>query len=246
MFRSALLLFLAGAAFADGTLSEDIRISSNVLGYDLQYRVYLPEGFEVQNKLPVLYVTDGHFYLDDGRMDELLDRLVEDAEIEPLVAIFVDARDPDDLKVNRRNAQFLCNRDYLKFYVDELLPRIETDYPVATSRRGRTVMGLSFGATNAACFGLFGSAAFSGVAMQSPANHPLPDLLPAFEEAPKLPLRIFLSTGKPDDNTTANRKFHRVLKDKGYDMQYVEVRQGHNWKNWRPLLDDVLRYFYAN
>jgi len=106
-------------------------------------------------------------------------------------------------------------------------------------------MGLSFGATNAACFGLFGSDQFSGVAMQSPANHPLPELLPAFEKAPLLPLRIFLSTGKPDDNTMANRKFHRILEEKGYEMKYVEVRQGHDWKNWRPLLDDALRYMYS-
>ena len=246
MLRFALLMLLATAAVADGTVSEDIRISSRVLGYDLQYRVYLPEGFEEQHSLPVLYVTDGQNYLSRGRMHEVLNSMIANAEIEPLVVVFVDARDPDNLQVNRRNAQFLCNRDYLKFYVDELLPKIESDYPVATNRDGRTVMGLSFGATNAACFGLYGSEAFSGMAMQSPANHPLPELLPAFNEAPLLPLKVFLSTGKPNDNTAANRKFHRLLSDKGYNLQYIEVRQGHNWKNWQPLLDDLLRYFYAH
>lgn len=246
MIRFALLMFLAGATYANGRLSEDIRISSNVLGYDLQYRVYLPAGFEEHTDLPVLYVTDGHVYLDRGRMDDVLDRLIGDAEIEPLAVVFVDPRDPDKLQVNRRNAQFLCNRDYLKFYVDELLPKIETDYPVAKSRSERTILGLSFGATNAACFGLSGAETFSGVAMQSPANHPLPGLLPAFAAAPLLPLKIFLSTGKPNDNTAANRKFRQVLQDKGYEMQYIEVSQGHNWRNWRPLLDDVLRYFYAD
>ena len=48
-----------------------------------------------------------------------------------------------------------------------------------------------------------------------------------------------------DDNTQANRSFRTVLKDKGYKMHYLEVREGHNWDNWRPLLDDVLLYFYA-
>lgn len=245
MIRSVILLLLAGTAFADGVLSDDIRIFSNALGYDLQYRVYLPEGIEAQQNLPVLYLADGQYYLGGGRMESVLDKMIGDAEIEPLVAIFVDARDPDRLTSNRRNSQFLCNPDYLKFYMDELVPKIEMDYPVARSRDDRTIMGLSFGATNAACFGLLGSNLFSGLAMQSPANHPLPDLLPAYEESPMLPLKIFLSTGEPDDNTMANRKFHRVLKDKGYDMKYVEVREGHNWKNWRPLLDDVLRYFYS-
>lgn len=82
--------------------------------------------------------------------------------------------------------------------------------------------------------------------MQSPANHPVENLLPAYEESPILPLRIFLSTGQPNDNTRANRRFRTILKDKGYDMKYVEVREGHNWDNWEPLLDDALLYFYSS
>ena len=40
------VLLLSGTAFADSTLTSDIRISSEVLGYDIQYRVYLPDGYE--------------------------------------------------------------------------------------------------------------------------------------------------------------------------------------------------------
>lgn len=238
-------MLLAGPALADGTLSEDIRIRSDVLGYDLQYRVYLPAGVATHTDLPVLYVTDGQNYLSRGRMQVVLNRLVEESEIEPLIVVFVDARDPDDLTTNRRNQQFLCNQNYLRFYADELIPTIEKNYAVADRREARTIMGMSFGATNAACFGIIGSDTFSGLGMLSPANHPLPDLLPAYEKLPRLPLKIFLSTGKPDDNTRANRRFRRVLQDKGYELEYVEVRKGHNWENWRPLLDDLLLYFYA-
>jgi hypothetical protein len=42
----AFVLLLSGTAFADSTLTSDIRISSEVLGYDIQYRVYLPDGYE--------------------------------------------------------------------------------------------------------------------------------------------------------------------------------------------------------
>ena len=80
--------------------------------------------------------------------------------------------------------------------------------------------------------------------MQSPAYHPVPKLLSAYEEMPLLPLRIFLSTGKPNDNTAATRKLRDVLEAKGYPMEYIEVREGHNWSNWKPLIDDVLRFFY--
>jgi enterochelin esterase-like enzyme len=90
-----------------------------------------------------------------------------------------------------------------------------------------------------------GYEAFSDIGMLSPANHPVKELLPAYEEAPLLPLNMFLSTGTPNDNTQANRAFRTVLEEKGYSLKYVETRQGHNWDNWRPLIDDVLLYFYG-
>ena len=46
-------------------------------------------------------------------------------------------------------------------------------------------------------------------------------------------------------STAANRRFRDVLRKKGYAMELVERREGHNWNNWRPLVDDVLRYFYS-
>jgi len=40
----------------------------------------------------------------------------------------------------------------------------------------------------------------------------------------------------------ANRKFRNVLKEKGYDMKFVQTNAGHNWA---PLVDDALLYFYG-
>lgn len=36
-------LLLTGSVYGDGTVIDDARITSAVLGYDLQYRIYLPE-----------------------------------------------------------------------------------------------------------------------------------------------------------------------------------------------------------
>ena len=63
-----LVLGFCAAANADSTLTSDIRITSEVLGYDLQYRVYLPDGYESLQDLPVLYVTDGPGYIKQGKM----------------------------------------------------------------------------------------------------------------------------------------------------------------------------------
>jgi enterochelin esterase-like enzyme len=240
----ALTILLSGVAFAEGSVGPDVRIHSDVLGYDLQYRVYLPENHEGMDDLAVLFVTDGQGYIRQGRMPDVLDSLIDSDRIKPVVTVFVDPRDPDNLDTNRRNQQFFCNADYLRFYNDELIPEIERAYPVATDRAARTILGVSFGALNAACFGLMGHETFSGIAMHSPANHPVQNLLPDYQSSPTLPLKIFLSTGEPNDNTQSNRRFRDLLRDKGYPLQYEEVPQGHDWDNWRPLVDDVLLYFY--
>ena len=239
-----LLLLLPVAAMADSTLTDNIRITSDALGYDLQYRVYLPEGYDSLEDLPVLYVTDGQSYIRQGRMPQMLSRLIKSKAIEPVISVFVDPRDPDNNSTNRRNQQFLCNPDYFRFFAEELIPNIEQTYPAASDREKRTILGLSFGGLNSACFGLMGHEIFSGIGMHSPAVHPVANLMPGYEEAPTLPLKIFLSTGYPNDNSRSNRKFRTVLKDKGYTLKYIEVSEGHNWDNWKPLIDDVLLYFY--
>jgi enterochelin esterase-like enzyme len=239
------LLFISMSALAEGTLTDNLRIRSKVLGYDLQYRVYLPQAGQDGGPYPVLFMTDGQNYLGRGHMDQVLDRETGKGSIRPVIAVFVDPRDPDDPETNRRRQQFLCNAEYFQFYVEELIPAIEASYPVIRDRTGRTIMGVSFGGTNAACFGALGSETYSGLVMQSPANHPVPNLLPVYAQLPTLPLKIFLSTGTPDDNTEANREFHALLQDKAYPMKYVEVDEGHDWNNWGPLLDDVLVYFYG-
>jgi enterochelin esterase-like enzyme len=239
-----MLLVLAGQAQASGNLSGDLRISSEALGYDLQYRVYLPEQYDTLEALPVIYVTDGPSYITDGRMPRVLDHEIGSGRITPVIAVFVDARDPDDPSVNRRNQQFVCNQDYLRFFSEELIPAIDGRYRTNADRQARVILGVSFGGLNAACFGLMGFETFGGIGMHSPAVHPVPGLLPAYEKVDRLPLRVFLTTGDMYDNTSTNRHFRRILEDKGYDLKFREVRGRHNWDNWRPLIDDALRFFF--
>jgi len=241
-----LILVFSGSAFAGGSLTPDIRISSVAMGYDIQYRVYVPAGIEPDEEVPVIFITDGPMYIQRGQVAIVLDRLIKRKKIQPVIAVFVDSRNPDDLFENRRNDEFFCNKYYLAFYIHDLIPAIEKAYPVQRTREGRTILGLSFGGLNAACFGLLGYDTFSGIAMHSPANHPVDNLLPAYENEPRRPLKIFLSTGSPNDNTAANRKFRRILQEKGYEMKYIQTREGHNWANWRPLIDDVFVYFYGD
>jgi enterochelin esterase-like enzyme len=239
------VLCSANSAYAGGTVSDNQLVSSEILGYDLQYRVYLPEGYESLENLPVIYITDGQWYIRSGNMDEKIDKEIAEGRIEPVIAVFIDNRDPHQLSNNRRNSEFFCNQSYAQFFEQELVPSIDSEYKTRKDRNSRVILGLSFGGLNSACFGIYAVKTFGGIAMQSPALHPVKNLYEIYDQVGKLPIKIFLSTGSVDDNTKSNRRWHNHLKRIGYDVAYREIIQGHNWRNWRPLLDDVLQTFFS-
>ena len=229
-----------------GKLSDNLRIKSSILNYSLQYRVYTPPDMKPDDKLPTIYLADGQWYIGTGNMVDVLDREISGGNIKPVIAIFVDNRDPDNLENNRRNAQFFCNQDYVDFYKKELLPTIESNYPASSRREGRVIQGLSFGGYNAACFGLMAHQEFGGISMQSPANSSMLKKIAArYKATEKLPVKMFLSFGKKNDNQIEGKKFRNILLEKKYDLEYIEVNFGHEWRNWGPLLDDSLRHFFS-
>lgn len=231
---------------AGGKLTKNIRINSQAMGYPIQMRVYIPEGTKKTDKLPAIYVTDGQWYLKDGEMARILDETIAAGQIKPVIAVFVDSANPDDPKDNRRNGEFMCNTDYALFFKSELVPTIDANFPVSRKPEDRVIMGLSFGGLNAGCFGLMIPDVFNGIGMQSPASGEHVALLTnLYTDREKLPLKMFLSVGTDNDNTRKARHLKRLLTKKKYDLTYREVRGGHDWGNWQPLIDDLLVTFFG-
>jgi len=236
----------SGEVLHPGSLSDNQVVHSESLDYELQYRVYVPARYEGLADLPVLFLTDGQWYIESGETPRVLDELIESGAIEPTVAVFVDNRDPNRLSVNRRNQQFFCNSQYIRFITEELVPDIDARYKTRATPESRAILGLSFGGLNSACFGLYAYETIGGIGMQSPAIHPVPSLIDEYASSPKRSVKIFLSTGTDNDNERTTRRFKRVLEDKGYELSYAEVPYGHNWRNWGPLIDDALVFFFGN
>lgn len=232
------------AAEAESQVSDNIRIESAQLKYALQYRVYTPPNYDPSAQYPTIYVTDGQWYLEYLYFRQTLDRQIKKGAIEPIVAVFLDSRNPDDLKHNRRKFQFFCVKEFVGFFRHELVPEVTKNYGVSTDRTKRAILGLSFGGLNAGCFGLMAHDLFEGIAMQSPAIHVVPTLYPAYANEPKRPIRVFLSIGDEKDITVRGYKLRDALKKKGYPLKFIKNNKTHDFHNWRPLMDEVLRFFF--
>lgn len=239
-------LTLRDESVPQGMLSSDKIIESESLGYDLQYRVYTPAGYENFRNLPVLYVTDGQEYSDDrlGALPIVLDNLIEAQTIEPLIAVFIDPRVPGDPATNRRADEFGNNPDYLSFYVDELIPLIESEYKTATGPESRAILGTSLGGLNATYFAFNRPDIFGSAAIQSPAYWYRDNIFQIVREFDGEQPELFMSTGTIGDGTEDARMMRDIFEHKNYVFEYVEVPEGHSWGAWRAQMDDLLIWLY--
>ncbi len=231
-----------------GTLSENIIISSSSenLGYNVQYKVYTPYNYEQQTQMPVIYVTDGHEYSDDrlGAMVTVLDNLIYKQQIEPVIAVFIDPRDPANNSNNRRLVEYRTNQRFAAFVSQELVPLIDQNYKTINSPEHRAILGTSYGGWNSAYFGLTQSETFRLIGMHSPAFDQ--SMINSYSNTGMKPLKIYMSTGTINDTEDRSRLLKAVLEDKGYIFQYKEVNEGHSWGNWKGLIDEPLIFFFGN
>lgn len=230
-----------------GVLSENQNIYSVRLGYAVNYRVYVPAGYDSLSDLPSIYVTDGHEYADDklGSMVIVLDNLIADGKIPPVMAVFIDPRNPQNPSQNRRASEYTMNEKYAGFVADELVPVIDSNYRTDSSPDVRAILGTSLGGINSAYFGVARHDKFRLIAIQSPAFKYKQQIYSLYQDSVRLPLKIFMSTGVIYDTEDAARQMKAILEAKGYPLKYIEVNEGHSWGNWRALLDEILIYFFS-
>ena len=127
-----------------GTVLNDFTIDSKVLGRQMKYSVYLPEGYDGQTTLPVLYMLHGYgddqnSWLEKGNLAALTSAAITNGEVGKMVVVTPDAMQT-----------FYCNgyQDglaYEDFFFNELVPTIEAMFNVGKDKAMRAVGGLSMG-----------------------------------------------------------------------------------------------------
>jgi enterochelin esterase-like enzyme len=188
------------------------------------------------------------------------------------MAVFIDAREPGNPQNNRREKEFLEQPlQHATFIADELVPVIDNTYRTDPRPEARLIAGVSYGGLSAAYIAASRSDVFHNLASFSPSfwvlsNVPyLPNqaqkdgaiLMQAATNTatecggdtgftcPRLPLKIFMTSGLPDWDIGDLSSTINTLKKLGYTAEYHQVREGHTWDNWRGLSDEMLVYFFG-
>ena len=233
-------------ASPEGKLKKDILFNSKLMKYQVMYSVYLPPHYSHHTTYPVLYVTDGYEYLHEnmGNIIATLNNLIAEKKIKPVVAVFVDHREPVNRTNNRRMNELAMNETYMNFFINELIPEVESKYNLSKQAEERAILGTSMGGLTAAYFSFSRPDVFGLAGIQSPAFWFKPEIYTMCDNPEKPPVKVYMTTGVINDAEEGARKMKAILDKNTCTYQYKEVNEGHSWGNWRNLLDDILIYFF--
>lgn len=221
-----------------GTLKDTIFYSSN-LNNSRTIRVYLPPNYEsTSDSFPMIIMHDGLEFISLASMHNVLDYLISEDQIEPIIGVFVPP-------VNR-TPEYAGNQmsSFNNFIVNELLPYIRNRYRIKSGSENCAVGGASNGGNISLYLALNNPDIFGNVAAQS--SNVISSISQGFQNTPKLNLKVYLDIGKYDISVLIPlvKNLRSILQSKGYDMMYREFNEGHSWGNWRAHIDDFLKFFF--
>jgi len=222
---------------------EEHRFESKNLENNRRIRIYKPHGYNENNQsYGLLLLTDGDEYINILSAVQVLDNLICDKKIPPIVTVFVDSTD------NRRE-ELMCNDIFGDILVKELIPWVRDKYNVSNKSDEAIIGGLSLGGLTASYLGLKYSEVFGNVLSQSGSYWYKPEgsecnesncwMSTQYKSVDKLPLKFYLNIGvieTKDRIIDTNKNLRDVLISKGYDVDFEEFKSGHDYLCWGETL----------
>ncbi|MBI5216394.1 MAG: hypothetical protein HY960_11635 [Ignavibacteriae bacterium] len=226
---------------------DTMYVESKLLNRRIPTFIYTPVGVSKETRLPTLFVTDGGEYISLGKMTNVLDNLIAERRIKPVLVVFVDPRsDLTDQRTNHRREDYTANDSFLDFIEHELAQKIERSYPATHSAKDRYIMGASLGGLISTYMVMLRSHFIKNCAAQSPAyNQANKAIMKLFDQMIRLDVNVYIDTGTINDTQEEAKTVSQLLQEKGATVTYAEYPEGHNWSNWRARIDDVLEYFFS-
>ncbi|KNY30445.1 alpha/beta hydrolase-fold protein [Pseudobacteroides cellulosolvens] len=208
--------------------------------------VYTPPGYSTSKKYNVLYLLHGiggdhDEWKNGGNPQNILDNLYAENKLADMIVVMpngramADDRPVGDIYASDKVAAFDNFQYDLK---DNLIPYIESHYPVLTNRENRAIGGLSMGGGQSLNFGFKYMDLFAYIGAFSPApntNSPTV-LVPDAEKVKKNMRVIYISCGLQDSLINNAKGVHDHLDKNSVTHTYFTRAGGHDFVMWKESL----------
>ena len=213
--------------------------------------VYLPHNYCDTLTYPLLYLLHGingdqRNWLEQGRVGNILDNLIERGDIQPVVAVMPrcllsEPKHPDHVQSTNVFNYGEVLRGGFERHFYEIEDYIHNHY--AVQRKGNAIAGLSCGARQAANIVNRGTGEYTYVGMFSPVV--TKKQLPHAQADTTIHPKYWVGGGTNDWMFLSDaRSYVRGLEKSGVEHVYLELKGGHTFANWRVFVTDFLRWAY--
>lgn len=186
---------------------------------------------------PLIIFHDGGGYLEYACCNNILDNLINNGQIPPLNAMFVNPID--------RAKEYWLNDKYLRMLFKELIPFVKRKYNLSDSIK--TGMG---GASLGGLITFYTLKDYSQnldfIFSQSGAFWADDEaILDIIKQLPSINTIIYLDYGSFEGTADTHKRLIQLLKEKGAHFSYGVYNEGHNWGSWRAHLDEALKFVFT-
>lgn len=231
---------------------ESFELDSQKIGDIRNIDVYLPPNYgETDQLYKVVYVAEGDHALEHGRILPTVEALLQEGRVEPFIVVLIHRR-PGGFQ-----SDFMRGRDaYQAMLFEELLPRIEKNYPVHREAAGRAMLGVMQGGIMPFLVpfnkpGVFGRVATRSVYLEPEDSAAIQDQI---RNAENVGTAFYVAYGHYDwrsdeanyDGPEEHRRIAAALQEKGYHVELKAFNEGMRWGSWRHHLGEMLRFLVAN
>jgi enterochelin esterase-like enzyme len=225
---------------------EVVEYDSKTVGIRRKLNVYTPPSYSSDKKYNVLYLLHGI----DGDETEwqrwcapevILDNLYADGKLAPMIVVFPNGRaEPGDRSDGNHLKHFYAFEAFTDDLLKDIIPFIESRYPVLPGREHRALAGYSMGGGQSLNIGLthIDTFAWLGAFSTAPNAREPKWLFPNPADASRLKL-LFIACGNQDGLIWNSQRLHKYLKDRNVPHVYHIQPGGHTGEVWRADLYDL-------
>ena len=223
-----------GSAVKGELIAETV--TSRFLGGTRRVWYYLPPGYAAapSTLFPVVYVLDGSNYVEKMEVPRVLDHLIANKSIPPVIAVFSEPAD--------RQEEYSRSPRWRAFLANELVPMVDKRFRTFSAPDQRMILGSSLAAYGAvdlaveypSLFGLCAAIAPPAATATLVENQPRAG-------AAVVSIKFFVMGGVYDAMIDGARRLRTTLDDYNAPVSYLEVSEGHNTNTFRGHLDDALK-----